>query len=154
MKIASRLALGTIGVLGVAGLAFGAAGAARAGTMPIVRPGEPTIAMTITNHTNQPEYLIGSHTSGGQWVNAPAKILYPGASQTITAAAPLSNHLDINATYRIGNNGPIAKYQVNNRHNGINTALTGVSGHHAERYWIDSKIDTGFPQANVCFHQW
>ena len=48
MKIASRLALGTIGILGIAGLALGAAGAAHAGTMPIVRPGEPTVAMTIT----------------------------------------------------------------------------------------------------------
>ncbi|MCD2147167.1 hypothetical protein [Gordonia paraffinivorans] len=154
MKIASRLALGTIGILGIAGLALGAAGAAHAGTMPIVRPGEPTVAMTITNHTNQPEHLIGSSAAGGEWVNAPAKVLYPGASQTITATAPLSGGLDVNAMYRIGDDGPIARYQVNNHRAGTNTAMTGISGRHAQRYWINSKIDTGFPQANVRFDQW
>ncbi len=106
MKIASRIAAGTLGLAAATGIALGAAGAAHAGTMPITRPGEPTVAMTITNHTNKPEYLIGSNADGGQWVNAPQKVLYPGASETITAVAPFNNHLDVNAMYRIGAFGP------------------------------------------------
>ena len=89
-KIATRIAAGTIGALGVAGVAFGAAGAAHAGTMPIVRPGEPTVTMTISNHTDKPEYLVGSSAAGGEWVNRPAQVLYPGATEIVSAAAPLS----------------------------------------------------------------
>lgn len=85
-KIATRIAAGTIGALGVAGVAFGAAGAAHAGTMPIVRPGEPTVTMTISNHTDKPEYLVGSSAAGGEWVNGPAQVLYPGATEIVSAA--------------------------------------------------------------------
>ena len=100
MKLQTRIAAGVVGIAAAAGIGLGAAGAAHAGTMPITRPGEPTVAMTITNHTDKPEYLIGS-TAGqsGQWVNAPQRVLYPGASETVTAVAPFSNYLTANAQY-------------------------------------------------------
>lgn len=154
MKIASRIAAGTLGLAAAAGIALGASGAAHAGTMPITRPGEPTVAMTITNHTDKPEYLIGSNADGGQWVNAPKQVLYPGATETITAVAPFNNHLDVNAMYRIGLFGPTANYQLTNHKFNVNTDMSGIWGPRSQQYWMNSNIDTGFPQANVGFDQW
>ncbi|WP_168702265.1 hypothetical protein [Gordonia paraffinivorans] len=153
-KIATRIAAGTIGALGVAGVAFGAACAAHAGTMPIVRPGEPTVTMTISNHTDKPEYLVGSSAAGGEWVNGPAQVLYPGATEIVSAAAPLSGHLDVGATYRIGLGGPTAEYQISNLRYGVDTSMTGVSGRGSQQYWINTSVATGYPQANVSYDLW
>ncbi|MGW9265740.1 hypothetical protein ACWGSV_16395, partial [Gordonia terrae] len=57
MKTTTRITTATLGLAAAAGIALGAAGTAHAGTLPITRPGEPTVAMTITNHTDKPEYL-------------------------------------------------------------------------------------------------
>ncbi|MGW6033443.1 hypothetical protein ACWFOS_07265, partial [Gordonia terrae] len=66
MKTTTRIATATLGLAAATGIALGAAGAAHAGTLPITRPGEPTVAMTITNHTDKPEYLQGANADGGQ----------------------------------------------------------------------------------------
>ncbi|WP_439031045.1 hypothetical protein [Gordonia terrae] len=154
MKITTRIATATLGLAAAAGIALGAAGAAHAGTLPVTRPGEPTVAMTITNHTDKPEYLQGANADGGQWVNAPQHILYPGATETITATAPYNNHLDVNAIYRIGLFGPTANYQLTNHHYNVNTDMSGIWGPHAQQYWMNNHIDTGYPQVNVGFDQW
>ncbi len=54
----NRLAAAGAAVAVAAGITAAAAvgaGAAHAGTMPITHPGEPTVAMTITNNTDQNE---------------------------------------------------------------------------------------------------
>ncbi|WP_338856471.1 hypothetical protein WDY80_00580 [Gordonia hongkongensis] len=154
MKTTTRIATATLGLAAATGIALGAAGAAHAGTLPITRPGEPTVAMTITNHTDKPEYLQGANADGGQWVNAPQHILYPGATETITATAPFTNHLDVNAIYRIGAFGPTANYQLTNHPHNVNTAMSSIWGPHAQNYWMNNHIDTGYPQVNVGFDQW
>lgn len=107
-----------------------------------------------TNHTDKPEYLQGANADGGQWINAPQHILYPGATETITATAPFTNHLDVNAIYRIGAFGPTANYQLTNHPHNVNTAMSSIWGPHAQNYWMNNHIDTGYPQVNVGFDQW
>ncbi|ACY19465.1 hypothetical protein Gbro_0115 [Gordonia bronchialis DSM 43247] len=155
MKLQTRIAAGVVGIAAAAGIGLGAAGAAHAGTMPITRPGEPTVAMTITNHTDKPEYLIGS-TAGqsGQWVNAPQRVLYPGASETVTAVAPFSNYLTANAQYRIGHFGPTANYEIEDMKGNVNTAMSGIWGPHAQQYWMSHSISSRYPNVNVGFDQW
>jgi hypothetical protein len=150
-----RIAAATAGVAAVVGIGLIGTGVANAGTLPVTRPGEPTIAMTITNHTDKPEYLIGS-TAGqsGQWVNAPQRVLYPGASETITAVAPFSNYLTANAQYKIGAFGPTANYEIENMQGNVNTAMSGIWGPHSQQYWMNNTISSRYPNVNVGFDQW
>lgn len=152
MKLSHRITAGLAGLAATAGIAFGAAGLASAGTIPVTRPGEPTTAITITNHSGQGEYLIGSSTGGtGHWVNAPRGYLAPGASETLVANAPFANYLTVNAQYRIGAFGPRANYEVENMHGNVNTGMSGVNaGHH----FLNSRIASGYPNVNVSFDQW
>lgn len=144
--------LGIVAGIGIAaGLAATGAGLASAGTMPISHPGEPTVAMTITNHTNRTEYLAGANAGTGEWVNAPRRTLAPGATEIVTAAAPHSNHETVTINYRIGRVGPHAVYQLVNSPSGANTNATGVTG---GNYWINADISTGFPNANVGYDLW
>ncbi|WP_240498338.1 hypothetical protein [Williamsia sp. 1135] len=84
------------------------AGAAHAGTVPVTNPPEPSIAMTITNHTDKTEYLGDSGPNGGQWVQAPKHELAPGASETVVAVAPGQTSLTVNVNYHVGLFGPTA----------------------------------------------
>lgn len=154
MRVSQRIAAGLVGIAAVAGIGFAGAGAAHAGTMPINRIGEPTVAMSITNHTSTPEYLLGGTAGAGQFINAPQRVLAPGASETITAAAPGSNYLTVNAAYKIGRFGPTANYEIENMHGNTNTAMSGISGRNAGQYWMDHTLSSGFPNANVGFDQW
>ena len=53
--------LAAIAGLGIAGaLAAGGAGLANAGTLPVTHPGEPSVAMTLTNHTDKTEWLASA----------------------------------------------------------------------------------------------
>lgn len=154
MKNSHRITAGLAGAAAAVGI-IAAAGTASAGTLPVTRPGEPTVAMTITNHTGETEYLVGSTAGGtGRWINAPAHRLAPGASETITANAPFANYLTANAQYRIGLRGPVANYEVQNMQGNVNTAMTGVSGTKAAQFWINSTISSRFPNVNVGFDQW
>ncbi|MYR07792.1 DUF1298 domain-containing protein [Gordonia sp. SID5947] len=150
-----RIAAGIAAVAATAGIGFAVAGTANAGTLPVTRPGEPTIAMTITNHTDKPEYLIGA-TAGqnGQWVNAPQRVLYPGATETVTAVSPFGNYLTANAQYKIGVFGPTANYEIENMKGNTNTAMSGIWGPHAQNYWMNHNISSRYPMVNVGFDQW
>lgn len=148
-----RLSRNRIAAVG-AGLAVAAAvgaGTAHAGTMPITHPGEPTVAMTITNHTNKTEHLIGSSAGSGQWINAPRQSLAPYASETVTAAAPHGNSETVTVNYRIGATGPKAVYQIVDAPSGANTNATGTTG---GQYRINSSVDTGYPTVNAGFDLW
>ncbi|MCB0929811.1 MAG: hypothetical protein U0R77_09055 [Mycolicibacterium insubricum] len=149
-------AVAQIAVVG-AGIAAALSGSAlaHAGTMPVTHPGEPTIAMTITNHTDKVQYLINDGTSpNGQWVDAPEKLLAPGASETVTAVAPQGNSLDMHVAYRVGLGGPTASYEVSNSKSDTNVANTGVTGFLAKNYWINHNFSSRHPNTNVVFDLW
>ncbi|GEE02718.1 hypothetical protein nbrc107696_31640 [Gordonia spumicola] len=150
----NRLAAAGAAVAIAAGITAAAAvgaGAAHAGTMPITHPGEPTVAMTITNHTDKTEHLLGSSAGGGQWINAPRHTLAPYATETVTAAAPTGHAETVTVNYRIGATGPKAVYQIVDAPSGANTNATGTTG---DQYRITSTVDTGYPTVNAGFDLW
>ncbi|WAC57742.1 hypothetical protein [Gordonia sp. SL306] len=155
---ARRITAATAGIAGIAaavGIGLIGTGTANAGTMPVTHPGEPSIAMTITNHTNKAEHLVGSGTSGnGVWVNGPRQTLGPGASETITAVAPHGNKLAISVAYKIGVGGPTATYEVLNSQSNTNTGTSGISGPGASQYWMSHNFGSHYPATNVGFDQW
>lgn len=155
MKTSHRITAGLAGLAATAAIVVGGAGAANAGTLPVTHPGEPTVAMTITNHTSETEYLVGSTAGGtGAWINGPQRRLAPGATEIITANAPSASYLTTNVEYRVGLLGPIAIYEVENMQGNVNTAMTGVAGPRAQQFWINSTISSRYPNANVAFDQW
>ncbi|AZG46943.1 hypothetical protein [Gordonia insulae] len=153
-----RITATTVGLAGIAaaaGIGLLGAGAANAGTMPVTHPGEPSVAMTITNHTDKVEHLISSGTSGnGVWVNGPKQTLGPGASETITAVAPQGSKLAVNVAYKIGVGGPTATYEVLNSQSNTNVGTSGISGPGASHYWMAHNFSSHFPATNVGFDQW
>ncbi|MGC4934395.1 hypothetical protein ACLQ3C_12010 [Gordonia sp. DT30] len=134
-----------------AALAVAGAGLASAGTVPVTHPGEPTVAMTLTNHTDRTEWLAGANPGTGQWVQAPHLSLAPGASETIVSNAPSSPYETVFVNYRVGAFGPTATYNIENVRGDVNTDMTGLSGGH---YFIDAHIDTGYPNVNVGYDLW
>lgn len=155
MKTSHRITAALAGLGAATAIGFGLSGTANAGTMPITRPGEPTVAMTITNHTNHTEYLVGSTPdTGGQWVNAPQRTLAPGATEIVKAVAPFANQLTVNAQYRVGLGGPIANYEIHDSAHNVNTTFTGVSGTKAGNYWINTHVSSHYPNANVGYDLW
>ncbi|ACY23421.1 hypothetical protein Gbro_4275 [Gordonia bronchialis DSM 43247] len=150
-SIKNRILAGTAALGISAALAAGGAGLAHAGTVP-ARPGEPTVAMTLTNHTNHTEWLVSATPGTGQWVQAPTRALAPGASETIVSAAPGSSYETVFVTYRIGAVGPRATYNIENVRGNVNTNMTGTTGGH---YFINSPhIATGYPNVNVSYDLW
>ncbi len=152
-KLATRIAAGTIGALGVAGVAFSAAGTAHAGTMPIVRPGEPTVTMTISNHTDKPEYLVGSSAAGGEWVNGPAQVLYPAprrSSLPPSAQRPSRRRRHLpDRPRRSDRRVPDQQSPLRGRH--LDDRRLGPG---SQQYWINTSVATGYPQANVSYDLW
>ena len=147
----ARIAAAGTGI--AAALSFAAV--AHAGTMPVTHPGEPTIAMTITNHTDKVQFLQGDGTSpNGTWVDGPQRILAPGATETVTAVAPQGDSLDMHVAYRVGIGGPTATYEVSNSKTNTNVAGTGVTGFLAKNYWINHNFGSHYPNTNVGFDLW
>ncbi|MGV9827238.1 MULTISPECIES: hypothetical protein [unclassified Gordonia (in: high G+C Gram-positive bacteria)] len=146
--------LAAIGAVGIAGaLAAGGAGLAHAGTLPVTHPGEPTVAMTLTNHTDKTELLASATPGSGYWVQAPARSLAPGASETVVSAAPNSSYETVFVNYRIGALGPTATYNLENVRGNVNTSMTGISG--GGHYFINQpQISTGYPNVNVGYDLW
>lgn len=150
--ITSRRIIAGAGALAIAGgLAAAGAGLACAGTVPVTHPGEPTIAMTITNHTDRTEWLESATPGSGGWVSAPHAALAPGASETVVSTAPHAPYETDFVTYRLGAVGPSATYEVQNVRGEVNTGMTGTTAGH---YFIDAHIDSGFPNVNASFDQW
>lgn len=156
MKLSSltaRRITTAVGALAIAGgiAAAGGAGAAHAGTIPVTHPGEPSIAMTVTNHSNRPEALVNATPGSGHWVNAPRPVLAPGASETVVSVAPHAGAETDIVTYRLGFVGPTATYEVENMAGNVNTAMSGTQAPH---HFIDAHVHSGFPNVNVSFDQW
>lgn len=151
--IKNRALAGIAGMGIAASLAAGGAGLACAATVPVTHPGEPTVAMTITNHTDKAERLISATPGTGQWVNAPQRVLAPGASETVIANAPSSSYETVFVNYRIGEFGPRATYNIENVRGDVNTAMTGISG--GGHYMINAPhIESGYPNVNVSYDLW
>ena len=150
VKTRTLAALAATGI--AAGLIAGGAGLASAGTVPVTHPGEPSVAMTLTNHTNQTEWLASATPGSGQWVQAPQRTLAPGACETVVSVAPNSSSETVFVNYRIGAFGPTATYNLENVRGDVNTDMTGTSGGH---YFINSpQISTGYPNVNVGYDLW
>ena len=150
-----RITAAAAGVAGIAAVGAGFAGIANAGTLPVTHPGEPTIAMTITNHTNKTEHLLSTGTSGnGVVVSGARQTLAPGASETISVVAPHGTKLAATVAYRIGVGGPTATYEVLNSQANTNTGTTGVSGASAGQYRINHNFTSHYPNTNVGFDLW
>ncbi|MFW0793790.1 hypothetical protein AAFP30_08265 [Gordonia sp. CPCC 205515] len=151
VKIRTAAALAGLGI--AAGLAVGGSGLANAGTLPVTHPGEPTVAMTLTNHTNHTEWLASATPGTGHWVQAPSRTLAPGASETVVSAAPTTPYETDFVTYRIGAFGPTATYNVENVRGDVNTAMTGTAG--GGHYFINAPhIASGYPNVNVSYDLW
>ena len=148
----NRILAGVAAVGISAGLAAGGAGLANAGTLPVTHPGEPTVAMTLANHTNKTEWLASATPGSGHWVQAPTRSLAPGASETVVSVAPNSTYETVFVNYRIGAFGPTATYNIENVRGNVNTNMTGTSGGH---YFINQPhIATGYPNVNVSYDLW
>ncbi|MDJ0110505.1 hypothetical protein QM646_29005, partial [Rhodococcus erythropolis] len=68
--------------LALGGTALGTAAVANAGTMPT---DGPTVAMTITNNTDNPMLLDSASNPYGQWINGPRSYLAPHTTEIVTA---------------------------------------------------------------------
>lgn len=150
-RLRTRVAAAAIGVAAAGGILVAGAGAAHAGTVPVTNPSEPSVAMTITNHTDKTEYLGDSGPNGGQWVQAPQRELAPGASETVVAVAPGQTSLKVNVNYHVGLFGPTADYSIENMAGNTNLINTGVYNNNAGHYMIDANIASSFPNANVTY---
>ncbi|PYE18600.1 hypothetical protein DFR67_104179 [Williamsia limnetica] len=148
----NRIGAGCLGIAATAAIGFGVAGAANAGTVPVTHPGEPSIAMTISNNTNQTEYLVGNESSSGGWVNGPKDTLAPGESETIVAVAGSENILETDVEYQIGATGPVATYRVvDSQMDGASTFGSGINGDGSTNYVLIPGIQSAFPNANATF---
>ncbi len=137
----------------VTGIGFAATGAANAGTLPVTHHGQPTVAMTITNHTNRFEWLRTEYTDG-QFVNAPQQMLAPHASETVVATAPFGRSLNTDVGYQVGVFGPTANYSMAQGPWGTNTGSTSVFGNGSGPYWINTQVNTGSPNVNAGYDLW
>lgn len=151
--ITRRVTAGVAAIVATAGIGLAAAGAADAGTLPVTHPGQPTVAMTITNHTNRIEWLRTEYTTG-QWVNAPRKVLAPNASEVVTAVAPYGRTMQTDIGYQEGINGPTANYAMAQGPWGTDTGTTSVFGPGSRPYWIATNVSTGSPTVNVGYDLW
>ncbi|RPA59883.1 hypothetical protein EF294_11535 [Gordonia oryzae] len=150
-RLRDRALIGLAGLGVGTGLVLGGAGLATAGTVPTTHPGEPTVAMTITNHTNRTEFLQSATPGAGQWVQSPRAQLAPGATEIIVSHAPHSSSENVMVSYRIGAAGPKAVYNIENAKGAVNLNATGTT---SGSYRINAHINTGYPAVNVGYDLW
>ncbi|WP_018179484.1 hypothetical protein [Jongsikchunia kroppenstedtii] len=119
-------------------------------TPPAQQAGQATTTMTITNHTNQLEWLLSSNTTGN-WVVPPQVVLMPGASETIVVSQPRTDWQRTIVNYRVGLIGPQATYAAANTLWAVGTEMTGVTGGPG---WISNQVVTRHPNATVRYDLW
>lgn len=147
MNVTTTRRLARIAVLPLAVLALTgtAVGVANAGTLPATGP---TVAMTISNNTNDPMILQGSDNPYGQWINGPQAIIPPHSQSIVTAANNDPGGLGVDVTYSLP--GGDAVFMANNySYNGGDLNGTRIEGQAGNHYRIDSRMDTGFPYLNA-----
>lgn len=84
--------------LAVGGTALGTAAIANAGTMPT---DGPTVAMTITNNTDNPMLLDSASNPYGQWINGPRSYLAPHTTEIVTAYSSDPRGIGVDVTYNV-----------------------------------------------------
>ena len=134
-------------IIGLALLGAGT-GLATAGTLPTTGS---TIAMTITNNTNQTMTLTGDYTDTGDFIAAPRDTLAPGASEIVTASTTSQGGLTAVVNYGLPDTNTIVTFQANNNPNGSSTDGTAINGTHARRFGYTSTMDTEYPAMNAGF---
>jgi len=119
-------------------------------TPPAQQAGRATTTMTITNHTNQPEWLLSTNSTG-TWIVPPQTMLFPGASETIVVSEPRTDWQRTIVNYRVGLIGPQATYAAANTPWAVGTEMTGVTGGPG---WITNQVVTRHPNATVRYDLW
>ncbi len=84
--------------LALGGTALGTAAVANAGTMPT---DGPTVAMTITNNTDNPMLLDSASNPYGQWINGPRSYLAPDTTEIVTAYSSDPRGIGVDVTYNV-----------------------------------------------------
>lgn len=84
--------------LALGGTALGTAAVANAGTMPT---DGPTVAMTITNNTDNPMLLDSASNPYGQWINGPRSYLAPHTTEIVTAYSSDPRGIGVDVTYSV-----------------------------------------------------
>lgn len=133
--------------LALIGAGVGFAGIANAGTMP---GNGASIAMTISNDTDQTMTLSGTYTDTGDFISAPRQTLAPHTTEIVTAASPGFNGMNATVNYVLPNSTYVT-FTANDSMNGANTDGTSVNGYNAHYFTTSSHIDTGFPTMNVSY---
>ncbi|MGW0045487.1 hypothetical protein [Rhodococcus sp. NPDC003348] len=141
----ARYAVLPLAALVAVGTAVAVGGTATAGTLPATGP---TVAMTITNDTNDPMILQGSDNPYGRWINGPQAIIPAHSQSIVTAANSDPGGIGVDVTYSVP--GGDAVFMANNySYNGGDLNGTRLEGQAAGRYRLDSRMDTGFPYLNA-----
>lgn len=141
----ARYAALPLAALAIAGTTLAATGVANAGTLPATGP---TVAMTITNNTNDPMILQGSDNPYGQWINGPQAIIPPHSQSIVTAADNDPGGIGVDVSYSLP--GGSAVFMANNySYNGGDLNGTRIEGQAGGHYRLDSRMDTGFPYLNA-----
>ena len=60
-----------------------------------------SIAITITNHTDEILVLVGTTKPNGKWITAPTAYLAPHTYQVVRALTPESDRFDVALTYSL-----------------------------------------------------
>ncbi|MFF0817807.1 hypothetical protein ACFYVR_21980 [Rhodococcus sp. NPDC003318] len=141
----ARWAALPLAALVATGTTLAVTGTATAGTLPATGP---TIAMTISNNTNDPMILQGSDNPYGHWINGPQAIIPAHSQSIVTAANNDPGGIGVDVTYSLP--GGDAVFMANNySYNGGDVNGTRIEGQAGDRYRIDSRMDTGFPYFNA-----
>ncbi|MFC9790657.1 hypothetical protein [Rhodococcus sp. NPDC127528] len=141
----ARYAVLPLAGLAAVGTTVASTGIANAGTLPATGP---TVAMTITNSTNDPMILRGSANPYGQWINGPQAIIPPHSQSIVTAGGNDPGGIGVDVAYSLP--GGDAVFLANNYgYNGGDLNGTRLEGQAAGSYRLDSHMDTGFPYLNA-----
>ncbi len=131
--------------LAVGGTALGTAAIANAGTMPT---DGPTVAMTITNNTDNPMLLDSASNPYGQWINGPRSYLAPHTTEIVTAYNEDPRGLTVDVVYSTPGGGQ-AVFMAND-YPQFDTDGTRTTD--PDHYFISSYIDGYYPNLSVGYH--
>jgi len=147
MTIKTTTARIAVPLIGLALLGVGA-GIANAGTLPT---NSSTVAMTITNNTDQTMTLTGDYTDSGDFIAGPRDTLAPGESEIVTASTSGYNGITTVVNYGLPGTNTIVTFQANNTPNDSSTNGTSIGGTNANSFGYTSNIDTDYPTMNASF---
>ncbi|CAM3721464.1 hypothetical protein [Smaragdicoccus niigatensis] len=133
--------------IAIVGTGLGFVATAHAGTLPM--DGD-TVAMTISNDTDQPMTLAAQYTNVGDFIAAPQQILAPHTSEIVTASNAGYDRMAAVMSYQLPDH-TVVVFEANDFSDGANTTGTVTAGPSADHYQIATSLDTGFPNLNASY---